>query len=114
MDLLHLADCIIAGGWNDLNIPMMSLNSHLVCPENLNWYSNVSAESLTNETGAVFPGRYFTEDGIEDFWAPFPTKGWERLVRDRISTRRVPCHIIFHHGRTSFNLSNPANYEIPV
>jgi hypothetical protein len=71
-----------SGGWNALNVPMMSLNSHLVCPENLNWYSFLSSESLGNETGAVFPGRYFTEGGVNDLWAEFPTKGWERLVRD--------------------------------
>jgi hypothetical protein len=70
-----------SGRWNDLNIPMMSLNSHLVTPENLNWYGGrPSTLTLADQTGGVYPQRYKSTQGRYSIWAQFPVQGWEQLV----------------------------------
>jgi hypothetical protein len=70
-----------SGRWNDLNIPMMSLNSHLVTPENLNWYGGrPSTLTLADQTGGVYPQRYKSTQGQYSIWAQFPVQGWEQMV----------------------------------
>ena len=70
------------GAWNTLNIPMMSLNSHLVCPENLNWYDGgTSYASSADKTGVVFPQQYQTPNySGYALWGERPVMGWDKLV----------------------------------
>ena len=68
------------GAWNSLNTRMMSLNSHLVCPENLNWYGGLTSLGTGEKTGVVFPERYFSPTGRTAIWGEFPIQGWQKLV----------------------------------
>ena len=68
------------GNWNSLGVPKMSLNSHLVCPENLNWYGGLTSLGIGEKTGVVFPERYFSPTGRTAIWAEFPIQGWQKLV----------------------------------
>jgi len=76
------------GAWNSLNMPMMSLNSHLVCRENLNWYGGVTSQGeIVDKTGVVYPERYFNPTGGTAIWAEFPIRGWQKLAyRANLST----------------------------
>ena len=76
------------GAWNSLNTPMMSLNSHLVCPENLNWYGSFytgfySPSEYSNgyQTGAVFPQQYRSPSNVPSIWAEWPTQGWLKMFQ---------------------------------
>ena len=86
--------------WNSLNMPMMSLNSHLVCPENLNWYGGrPSTLTVADETAGVYPERYKTTLGQYSIWAQLPVQGWEQLVYvPDIST--ATYHYFMPLGRT--------------
>tara|TARA_R110000824_G_scaffold192596_1_gene374829 strand:+ start:1518 stop:3059 length:1542 start_codon:yes stop_codon:yes gene_type:complete len=78
-----------SGAWNSLGVPMMSLNSHLVCEENLRWYNQGNGDTQTytsygDTTGVVFPQLYSGPFASTQhmFWAEFPTKGWEKIIKN--------------------------------
>jgi hypothetical protein len=76
--------------WNALNLPMMSLNSHLVCPQNLGWYNskyigNEEVSTVNSDgdiTGAVFPQKYLSPASGNVIWAEMPVDGWMRMEYD--------------------------------
>ena len=75
-----------SGAWNTLDIPMMSLNSDLVCSGNLGWSRSVpkSWENSTTSTGqaCVFPNSFADAGRNATLWAEGPTVGWERFYYD--------------------------------
>ena len=70
------------GFWNSLNTNMMSLNSHLVAENNLNWYGEFNKVSNVDQTGRNANTLYSTyphADSDSYIWVEFPLEGWHKL-----------------------------------
>jgi hypothetical protein len=109
-----------SGDWNTLNVPMMSLNSHLVCSGNLNWSRSTpkTSESLTAaSTGQawVFPG-FFEGPGQNGLiWAEDPILGWERFYFDLWESESyLDMHLLpYVSGVGDANRSIRFQYNVP-
>lgn len=60
-----------SGLWNSLNTNILSLNSHLISPENLNW-ERVSTTRTGVSTSVV-------ANNDVSMWAEYPGEGWQEL-----------------------------------
>ena len=96
-----------SGAWNSLNSSMMSLNSHLVCPQNLAWYGAPQGaggdtlgtiQSSGYQTGAVFPQEYRSPENTKSIWAEFPTQGWFKLFLNPATSALAPEYIPYGVG----------------
>lgn len=70
------------GLWNSLNTNMMSLNSHLLAENNLNWYGEFNKVSNIDQTGRNANTLYRTyphADSDSYIWVEFPLEGWHKL-----------------------------------
>ena len=71
------------GLWNSLNTNMMSLNSHLLAENNLNWYGSYNKVVSIDETGRSSDTLWyispFDQDTHSYVWANFPDYGWYKM-----------------------------------
>lgn len=74
-----------SASWGSINTSIMSLNSHLVAPNNLGWYSSLfsdrskSLSKQINKTGRIFDTKVLSPDGTPSLWVENVFNGWERM-----------------------------------